>query len=214
MSYMSYLLLLLVFIIFSYLIRLLWIRFTINRRLQEQTRNGQRQHTPHVPYFIRVRDMISAQQEQERSTRQQAAECPPKYEDVFDAPGGRGHAQAHNQALGAHAHGALAHGQPFSTSYRRASDPGGLANPGFTEEPPPDYSSAVASTQNGNLSEESMTNLPYQLASVHRTPYPAANNYSSSAVNNLPYPLADGQPFPRGNNSSDSPGDNSSQQRF
>ena len=29
----------------------------------------------------------------------------------------------------------------------RASDPGGLANPGFTEEPPPDYSSAVASTQ-------------------------------------------------------------------
>ena len=31
--------------------------------------------------------------------------------------------------------------------YFRASDPGGLANPGFTEEPPPDYSSAVASTQ-------------------------------------------------------------------
>ena len=56
---------------------------------------------------------------QERSTRQQAAECPPKYEDVFDAPGGRGHAQAHNQPHGAHANGAHTHGQPFSTSYRR-----------------------------------------------------------------------------------------------
>jgi len=161
--------------------------------------------------------MLSAQQEQERSTREQAAECPPKYEDVFNFPGVQGQGSGHGVATMGNGH---RHGHHTGIGHLRAPETGqGFSNSGFSEEPPPDYSSAVASTQMGNLSEEVTTNLPYQLAGVHTNPYPATNRHPYPAETGLPYPAGNSHSYPAGNslpyplgNSSFSPGD--STQRF